>query len=99
MKISQLSFCILGGCLLIAQAVQADKPVSPQTSITKIPTLNEVERPITSAKQLLVQNSAQAAQITSIQLNKTAAGLEVVLSTTDNTPLQASVKTDRSYQK
>jgi iron complex outermembrane recepter protein len=51
-------------------------------AITDIPQLSELDRPATTVEEWLVQSTTASVQITGVQLNSTAQGLELQLETT-----------------
>ena len=67
-------------------ALAEGEPISraqTQQVIRDIPTLNEIEQPLTTIEGLLVQQPApaQTAQVTGVQLKPIEKGLEVILET------------------
>jgi iron complex outermembrane recepter protein len=88
--------------VLIAPSAKAEvglaQPIEP---ITKIPQLNEIERPSTSAQMLLGQSptpqtmpSSEVVQVTSVKANPTDKGVEVILQTTAGEQLQLTNRSE-----
>ncbi|MBD2774188.1 TonB-dependent siderophore receptor [Iningainema sp. BLCCT55] len=103
MRIQRLlsSICLWLGMsflpLLIAQSVQAQVKENDQAAITRIPRLSEVKLPATNVNGLLSQSPTPQATpasgivpITSVKANPTDKGVEIILETTQGTPLQVT---------
>ncbi|QFS51248.1 hypothetical protein [Nostoc sphaeroides] len=70
-----------------------DAVSKPEVAIAQIPQLSDIQRPHTSAKELLAQEQKQN-EVTGIRLNPTANGLEVILETPTSDKLQTIVKNE-----
>ena len=81
--------------------------VDRQSSITEIPRLSEIKRPLTSVEGLfqeslpttadsspIAQVEAEVVKVTGVRLNSTGVALEVILETSDGTTLQTSTSTE-----
>ncbi|GAB4190173.1 MAG: TonB-dependent siderophore receptor [Coleofasciculaceae cyanobacterium] len=81
--------------------------VDRQSSITEIPRLSEIKRPLTSVEGLfqeslpttadsspIAQVEAEVIKVTGVRLNSTGVALEVILETSDGTTLQTSTSTE-----
>ncbi|MCA1992665.1 MAG: TonB-dependent receptor [Coleofasciculus sp. S288] len=86
-----------------SQSPNADR----QSSITEIPRLSEIKRPLTSVEGLfqeslpttadsspIAQVEAEVVKVTGVRLNSTGVAFEVILETSDGTILQASTSTE-----
>lgn len=73
-----------------------DAVSKPEVPITPIPQLSDIQRPHTSAKELLAQEQKQneVILVTGIRLNPTANGLEIILETPTSDKLQTIVKNE-----
>lgn len=77
------------GVTIIAQPAQADVA----TEATKIPHLKEFNHPATTVKEWLSQ-SPTPIQVTGVQINKTEAGIEVILQTAAGATLQPVTRSE-----
>jgi iron complex outermembrane receptor protein len=82
------SLCAIGVIsVLLVPTVQAheDTPSLPSTATTK---LRDFKRPATTVKAWLAQVEAATVTVTGVTLERTEAGLDITLETTDGKPLQ-----------
>ncbi|NDJ19826.1 TonB-dependent receptor plug domain-containing protein, partial [Myxacorys almedinensis] len=87
--LASLSGCVVPVLLGLPAAAQSgDK--------TAIAQLSQVKQPAKTVKEWLAQVEAATVQITQVQLNPTATGLEIVLETQDGKPLQVDATKFRS---
>lgn len=73
-----------------------DAKFPDSTPITEIPRVNELQRPATSVKEWVAQMEAAMVQVTQVRLNRTQAGLEIVLDTQDSKPFLVDASKFRS---
>lgn len=78
------------------KAVQQQEAINRKELITDIPQLSDIQRPYTSVKDWLAQETQQnqVIQVTGVRLSPTANGLEVILETSASDKLQTTIKSE-----
>jgi iron complex outermembrane recepter protein len=90
----QLGFLVSLGAIAVSLPAQAEveKPaISPEPLL-----LHEVDRPATTVKEWMAQVEAATVQVTNVRLERTEAGLDIILETAEGKPLQVDASKFRA---